>query len=71
YLEQRELDAMEQTLLDAEERLEWARQRAHDPKIATDAKALQERFAELTRVQDEVDRLYARWSELESKSGSG
>ncbi|HEX7421158.1 MAG TPA: ABC-F family ATP-binding cassette domain-containing protein [Thermoanaerobaculia bacterium] len=68
YLEQREYDAMEETLLDAEERLEYARQRADDPKVATDASALQERFAELTTVQDEVDRLYARWSELEGKT---
>jgi ATP-binding cassette subfamily F protein uup len=67
YLEQREYDAMEETLLDAEERLEYARQRANDPKVAADANALQERFAELTTVQDEVDRLYARWSELEAK----
>jgi ABC transport system ATP-binding/permease protein len=68
YLEQREYDAMEETLLDAEERLEFARQRADDPKVAADASALQERFAELTTVQDEVDRLYARWSELEGKA---
>jgi ABC transport system ATP-binding/permease protein len=68
YLEQREYDAMEETLLDAEERLEYARQRANDPRVAADANALQERFAELTTVQDEVDRLYARWSELEAKA---
>ena len=68
YLEQREYDAMEETLLDAEERLEYARQRANDPKVAADADALQERFAALTTVQDEVDRLYARWSELEAKA---
>jgi ABC transport system ATP-binding/permease protein len=67
YLEQREFDAMEATLLDAEERLEFARNRAEDPAIASDAAALQERFAELAEVQDEVDRLYKRWSELEAK----
>ena len=67
YLEQREFDAMEKTLLDAEERLENARQGVHDPKIAADATALQERYATLNAVQDEVDRLYARWSELEAK----
>ncbi len=67
YLEQREFDAMEQTLLEAEEKLEAAKQRAHDPSIASDASALQERFAELTARQQEVDRLYARWSELEQK----
>ncbi|MGZ7079437.1 MAG: ABC-F family ATP-binding cassette domain-containing protein [Thermoanaerobaculia bacterium] len=68
YLEQRELDGMEETLLAAEERLEFARTRAEDPSIATDAAALQERFTELAAVQEEVDRLYARWTELTEKS---
>jgi ABC transport system ATP-binding/permease protein len=67
YLEQREFESMESTLLAAEETLAQARERAHDPSIATDAAALQERFAALERAQAEVDRLYARWSELETK----
>ena len=67
YLEQREFDAMETTLLEAEERLEEARRRAEDPSIAADAAALQERFAALSAAQAEVDRLYARWAELEAK----
>ena len=67
YLEQREWDSMEETLLAAEERLAEATSRAHDPSIASDSMALQERFAELSSAQAEVDRLYARWSELEAK----
>jgi len=68
YLEQRQLDGMEETLLAAEERLEEARSRAEDPSIATDAGALQQRFTELADVQAEVDQLYARWTELTEKS---
>ncbi len=68
YLEQRQLDGMEETLLAAEERLEEARSRAEDPSIATDAGALQQRFKELADVQAEVDQLYARWTELTEKS---
>jgi ABC transport system ATP-binding/permease protein len=67
YLEQREFDSMESQVLAAEEKLERARQRAHDPSIASDATALQQRFAELAAAQQEVDRLYARWAELEAK----
>ena len=67
YLEQREFDAMEATVLAAEEKLAEAKERAEDPKIAADATALQERFAELQQAQEEVDRLYLRWSELEQK----
>ena len=67
YLEQREFDTMEQSVLAAEERLAEARRRAEDPAIAADAVALQQRFAEMTEAQAEVDRLYHRWSELEGK----
>jgi ABC transport system ATP-binding/permease protein len=67
YLEQREFDAMEETLRIAEERLADARRRADDPAVATDADALQQRFAELAQAEAEVDRLYKRWSELEAK----
>jgi ATP-binding cassette subfamily F protein uup len=67
YLEQREFDSMEANVLAAEERLGEARKRAEDPTITSDANALQERYAELSAAQAEVDRLYARWAELEAK----
>ena len=67
YLEQREWEGMEAAVLDAESRVETARERAEDSSIATDAVTLQKRLEELTDLQAEVDRLYARWAELESK----
>jgi len=67
YLEQREFDQMETAVLTAEERLSEAKKRAEDPSIAADAGALQQRYAELDAAQAEVDRLYARWAELEAK----
>src|SRR5436190_404697 len=67
YLEQREFDQMEAALLEAEERLSEAKRKAEDPLIATDAQALQQRYAELNAAQGAVDRLYARWAELEAK----
>ena len=69
YLEQREFDAMEETVVAAEARLEEAKVRAEDPSIAADADALQQRFAELAAAQGDVERLYARWAELEAKAG--
>jgi len=68
YLEQREFDSLEQTLLEAEEHLADARRAAEDPSIATDSDALQQRFTELRQAEAEVDRLYRRWSELEAKT---
>jgi len=67
YLEQREFDAMEETVLAAEANLAEAKKRAEDPSIASEAAALQQRFAEVAAAQAEVDRLYQRWSELEAK----
>jgi ATP-binding cassette subfamily F protein uup len=67
YLEQREWDQMEETVLAAEEKLSEAKRLAEDPSIAADAAALQQRFADLAAAQAEVDRLYERWSELDAK----
>jgi len=67
YKEQKEWDSMEATVHAAEERLAAATAAAHDPVIAADAATLQQRFADLTSAQTEVDRLYGRWAELEAK----
>ncbi|HEX7153673.1 MAG TPA: ABC-F family ATP-binding cassette domain-containing protein [Thermoanaerobaculia bacterium] len=69
YIEQREFDAMEATVLSAEGKLAEAQRRAEDPSIAADSAALQKAYADLHAAQAEVDRLYARWAELEAKLG--
>ena len=68
YLEQRELDSIEERVAKAEEALTRAEEAAADPAIATDAAALQKRFTELAEARAEVDRVYARWAELEAKT---
>ena len=40
---------------------------SEDPSIASDARALQIRLAELEQAKQEVDRLYLRWADLEAK----
>jgi ATP-binding cassette subfamily F protein uup len=67
YLEQREWSGMEQAIVDAEAAVSACRCAAEDPAIASDPVALQERFAALASARAEVDRLYARWAELEAK----
>ncbi|MEO8217706.1 MAG: ABC-F family ATP-binding cassette domain-containing protein [Acidobacteriota bacterium] len=69
YKEQREWEGMEATLLAAETKLEHARIAAEDPAIAADAGILQKRFEEAATAQSEVEKLYARWAELEAKLG--
>jgi ATP-binding cassette subfamily F protein uup len=68
YRDQREWDAMEPRILEAEARLEAAQSAAHDPKVATDHAVLSARLEELAAAQAEVERLYARWAELEAKA---
>ncbi len=58
---------MEETILDAEEALAACREQAEDPAVASDSVALRERWAALEAARAEVDRLYARWAELEEK----
>jgi ATP-binding cassette subfamily F protein uup len=67
YLEQRELGGMEAAILEAESVMETCRRAAEDPAIASDPMALQERYAALDAARAAVDRLYARWGELEAK----
>ena len=67
YLEQREWDGMEQAIVDAEGALQLAQEAVDNPAIASDPVALQAGFAALEAARAEVDRLYARWAELEAK----
>ena len=67
YLEQREWEGMEDAILAAERVMQLAQEGAEDPAIASDPVALQERYAALEAARAEVERLYARWAELEAK----
>jgi ATP-binding cassette subfamily F protein uup len=67
YREQREWDGMEQAILEAESVLAACQRGVDDPAIASDPAALQARYAALETARAEVDRLYARWAELEAR----
>jgi len=69
YKEQRELDGMEETILEAEEALETAKAHANDPAIASNGPKLTEAFEALHKAEAEVARLYERWAELGEKVG--
>ena len=67
YREQREWDGMEQAILDAERAVAECQRGVDDPAIVSDPSALQARYAALETARADVDRLYARWAELEAK----
>jgi|CXWL01.1.fsa_nt_gi ATP-binding cassette subfamily F protein uup len=67
FRDQQEWDAMEATVLAAEEELARCQVAVEDPAVASDALALKARCAAMDAAQHTVDRLYARWAELEAK----
>ena len=67
YQEQKEWEGIEAAILAAEEAAEARRAAAEDPAVATDAGELHRRTSALAAALAEVERLYARWAELEAK----
>jgi len=65
--EQKELDGMEAAILAAETSVETLQGDAEDPKLAADHVKLHAAYEKLGAAQNEVERIYARWTELESK----
>ena len=68
YHEKQEFASMEERLLDAEARVDRLQAELDDPAIAADHERLHETFTAHQEAQAELDRLFARWEELERKS---
>ncbi len=66
YNESRELEGMEKSIHNAEERLAQLTAEAESPLHASDAGKLSELYREITAAQSEVERLFNRWQELEA-----
>jgi ABC transport system ATP-binding/permease protein len=67
YQDQREYDAIEETIARAEAALREAISESERPEHAADAGRLVELLALCDARRADVDRLYARWAELEAK----
>ena len=67
YQEQREYDAIEETLARAETAVNEAVADSERPEHAADAARLIELLALVEERRAEVDRVYTRWAELEAK----
>ncbi|MFH2203422.1 MAG: ABC-F family ATP-binding cassette domain-containing protein [Elusimicrobiota bacterium] len=68
HAERKELNKMEGRIEKAEALLAAARNALMDPKVATDVAELQKRHRAAEAAQAEVDRLMARWEELQSRA---
>jgi ATP-binding cassette subfamily F protein uup len=68
FNEAREYDAMEHTIAALEEALHTKRDSVQEVSLK-DPRALDKLYKDIEKGQDEIDTLYARWAELESKKG--
>jgi ATP-binding cassette subfamily F protein uup len=69
YLEAREFATLEERIAEAEQKLSLLRVALEDPAIMSDAPRLQVTCTQMEEVRKKVDKLYARWAELENKQG--
>jgi ATP-binding cassette subfamily F protein uup len=67
FKDQREYDGMEAAIGQAEAALEAARAALEDPAVASDGHELARRLERFQAAEAAVERLYARWAELEAK----
>jgi ABC transport system ATP-binding/permease protein len=67
YKEARELETIEQRIADGEKELQAKHDALLDPAIMSDAARLYAASLELDLAQKAIDRLYARWVQLEQK----
>ncbi|MBC8105274.1 MAG: ABC-F family ATP-binding cassette domain-containing protein [Anaerolineae bacterium] len=65
--EQRELEGMEDAIHRTEAEVESLHATVADPAVLADHKRAHEAFEKLANAQHEVERLYARWAELDAK----
>jgi ABC transport system ATP-binding/permease protein len=69
YKEARELETIEQRIADAERELQARHDSLLDPVVMSDGARLRAVSLEMEAAQKTIDQLYARWAELEEKSG--
>ncbi|MCS6292809.1 MAG: ABC-F family ATP-binding cassette domain-containing protein [Nitrospira sp.] len=67
HSEQKEWDKIEGLIVKAEAAVAACQAATEDPAVTSDATALQARYTALAEAQTNVERLYARWTELEEK----
>jgi ATP-binding cassette subfamily F protein uup len=65
--EQRDLAAMEETIMAAEAEVEARQARLSDPAVSADHIQMRKAWEAVQAAQEQVARLYARWEELESR----
>ena len=71
YLDQREFDSMEETILAAEEQEQQILKIMENPENASDSELLEKSWKDIEETRERIKQLYARWDELETKKNRG
>lgn len=67
YMDQREYDQIEDTIVAEEQRVEELQEKMAATEVVSDPDALAECWLKLEAAQKKVEQLYSRWDELEEK----
>ncbi|NUN05501.1 MAG: ABC-F family ATP-binding cassette domain-containing protein [Bdellovibrio sp.] len=67
FKEKFELENMEKTILELEEKLGAAQLESGKPEVVSQASRVQELYKVIADIQSQLEKLYARWAELEKK----
>lgn len=70
FKEKHELDNMEQNIQEAEAKLTAAQKELDNPEVAAKATRVQELYTEISKLQADIEKMYARWSELGARDGA-
>ena len=70
YREKKELESMEERILEAEAGLDQCREMVEDPEVMKKPEELATWCTRLREQQEQVDALYARWEELEERANA-
>jgi ATP-binding cassette subfamily F protein uup len=69
YMEAREFATLEDSIAGTEQALRTLHAELEDPAVQSDAPRLQSICVQIEGAQNTVDKLYARWAELEGRNG--
>lgn len=67
YIDNRDMETIEERITEADTLLVSARVKLEDPSVTSDPKQLEAALQEIEQAQAAVDKLYERWAELEAK----
>lgn len=68
FKEKYELENMEGIILELEDKLSALQTESGKPEVVSQANRIQELYSQISDIQAQLEKLYARWAELEKKS---